>query len=301
MNPSTSSQPPEEEEDDWLFLSSESAQPPGPSGNRRRRRTEDHSDPGSSQPGTARGFSPLPGGALTSDSGWGCVLRTGQMLLARGLLLHLMPPESPESGQEVKEGPNKRSRKLSLGSLLDRPMEATHRRVVSWFTDHPSAPFGIHQLVELGKSSGKKAGDWYVYLEDVRRLCERPPPQAWRSVIILVPVRLGGQELNRSYISCVKSFHCKYPRKMSFSRMDPSCTIGFYAKGHRDFESLCTAVHEALSTSASTYPIFIFAEGRSQEEEERSNMPTHNMAYIQRNKGMKSVNTSNSMDEFVLL
>lgn len=353
-----------------------------------------------------RGFTPLPDGALTSDSGWGCVLRTGQMLLARGLLLHLMPPGwtwcvshhavkddlellrstgSAESGQEVKVGPNKRSRKLSLGSLLDRPMEATHRRVVSWFTDHPSAPFGIHQLVELGKSSGKKAGDWYgpsiaahilrkavaastdlpnlvvyvaqdctVYLEDVRRLCERPPPQAWRSVIIMVPVRLGGQELNRSYISCVKklltlqccigiiggkpkhslfftgfqddqllyldphycqptvditkenfpleSFHCKYPRKMSFSRMDPSCTIGFYAKCHRDFESLCTVVNEALSTSASTYPIFIFVEGRSQEEEEeRSNMPTNNMAYIQRNKGMQSVNTSNSMDEFVLL
>lgn len=62
---------------------------------------------------------------------------------------------------EGKNGSNKRGRKLSLDSRLDRPMEALHRRVVSWFADNPMAPFGIHKLVEFGKSSGKRAGDWY--------------------------------------------------------------------------------------------------------------------------------------------
>ncbi|XP_068434682.1 cysteine protease atg4da-like [Clinocottus analis] len=352
-----------------------------------------------------RGFPHLAGCSLTTDSGWGCVLRTGQMLLARGLLLHLMPPgwtwsvsphavkddmdllvSSPSAGAErgldSKKGP--RVRKLSLGSLLDRPMEVTHRKVVSWFADHPTAPFGIHQLVELGQSTGKKAGDWYgpsiaahilrkavaaftdlsnlvvyvaqdctVYLEDVKKLCECPLPQPWKSVIILVPVRLGGQDLNPSYIACVKklltlqccvgiiggkpkhslffvgfqdehvlyldphycqptvdvtkesfpleSFHCKYPKKMAFSRMDPSCTIGFYAKDQKEFESLCAAVHEALCVSAETYPMFIFAEGKSQEEEEGANTPSNNIAYIQRKSQLKRVHTRNSMDEFVLL
>ncbi|XP_055366783.1 cysteine protease atg4da-like isoform X2 [Betta splendens] len=294
-----------------------------------------------------RGFAPLVGCALTTDSGWGCVLRTGQMLLARGLMLHLLPPDWTWSVchhvvkddmdlESLKEGRKKLHRALSLGSLPSRPMEATHRRVVSWFTDTPEAPFGIHQLVDLGRSSGKKAGDWYgpsvvahiirkavaasaalpnlvvyvaqdctVYLEDVRRLCQGPSPESWKSVIILVPVRLGGQDLNASYITCVKnllalkccigiiggkpkhslffvgfqgdhllyldphycqptvdtakgnfpleSFHCKYPRKMSFSRMDPSCTIGFYARSQMDFKSLCTAVSESLSSPGSLH------------------------------------------------
>ncbi|CAN9505473.1 unnamed protein product [Ophioblennius macclurei] len=354
-----------------------------------------------------RGFPPLAGCSLTTDSGWGCVLRTGQMLLAQGLLRHLMPPgwtwsvshravqddmdllrrtTSIESGWNLSQPANKCSRKLSLGSLLDRPMEGTHRKVVSWFADHVTAPYGIHQLVELGQSSGKKAGDWYgpsivahilrkavstsanvpnlvvyvaqdctIYLQDVRKLCEQPRPQPWKAIIILVPVRLGGQELNPSYITCVKkllslqccigiiggkpkhslffvgfqddhllhldphycqptvnvskqnfpleSFHCKYPRKMPFSRMDPSCTIGFYAKGQQDFELLHTIVNEALSTSAETYPMFIFAEGERQVEREEwgSTKPMDNLSYIQRKTQLRRVDTNDSMDEFVVL
>lgn len=360
-----------------------------------------------------RGFTQLGGCSLTTDSGWGCVLRTGQMLLAQGLFLHLIPPgwtwssshpvvkddmDLPETrpaadtggGWTFVEEPKKRGRKLSLGSRLDRPMDSTHRRVVSWFGDHPTAPFGVHTLVELGKSSGKKAGDWYgpsivahmlrkavaaaavvpnlavyvaqdctIYKEDVRRLCKQPLPEGstgtshpWKSVIILVPVRLGGQDLNPTYIACVKklltlnccigiiggkpkhslffvgfqddhllyldphycqptvdttrenfpleSFHCKYPRKMAFTRMDPSCTIGFYAKGEKDFESLCSDVNVALSTSAEKYPMFIFAEGHGQEEEGGCT-PSNNIAHILRKDKLKRSDTSNSMDEFVLL
>ncbi|XP_054614722.1 cysteine protease atg4da-like [Dunckerocampus dactyliophorus] len=358
-----------------------------------------------------RGFPQLPGCSLTTDSGWGCLLRTGQMLLARGLLLHLMPqgltssvshhvfkddmdlpeirPETTGVCIQNSKGLSKRGRTLSLGSLLDRRMESTHRRVVSWFADHPSAPFGIHQLVELGKTLGKKAGDWYgpsivahilrkaseastlppnlvvyvaqdctIYKEDVKALCGPPsgiPAETiapWKSVILLVPVRLGGQDLNPAYIACVKkllklqccigifggkpkhslffvgfqddhllyldphycqptvditkdnfpleSFHCNYPRKMPFSRMDPSCTIGFYAKGQKDFEMLCIVVDEAVSTAAEMYPMFIFSEGHSQEEGE-SNTPTNNLTYIKRKNERRRVNTCNSMDEFVLL
>ncbi|XP_054891546.1 cysteine protease atg4da-like [Poeciliopsis prolifica] len=343
-----------------------------------------------------RGFPQLPGSSLTTDGGWGCVLRTGQMLLAQGLLLHLMPADWTwpvrysavkddldllhPAGRTAGEVGSKRGRKLSVGSLLDRPMEATHRRVVGWFADHPTAPFGIHKLVELGQSSGKKAGDWYgpsivahilkkavaasvdlpnlviyvaqdctIYLQDVRGLCERPLHQSWKSVIVLVPVRLGGQELNPSYITCIKkllmlqccigiiggkpkhslffvgfqddhllyldphycqpavnmkkdnfpleSFHCKNPRKMAFSRMDPSCTIGFYAKGQNEFELMCAAVNEAVSTSAETYPMFIFSEETRRDMEEES---IHCITCIQKDNKLNDED-GNSMDEFVLI
>ena len=50
---------------------------------------------------------------------------------------------------------------------------------------------------------------------------------------------------------------------MPFSRMDPSCTIGFYAKNQKDFESLCSAVSEVTASSASLYVtdiLIVFAE-----------------------------------------
>ncbi|CAL8302383.1 unnamed protein product [Merluccius merluccius] len=353
-----------------------------------------------------RGFPALAGCSLTTDSGWGCVLRTGQMLLAQSLLLHLLPPgwtwslgypgvrddldlPSTPGGRGGGGGgraPRKSSsrRRRSLGSQLDLRLEASHRRVVSWFGDHAAAPFGVHRLVELGRSSGKRAGDWYgpsivahilrkavaaasadipnlavyvaqdctIYLEDVRRLCREPPSRggslrggspssSWKSILLLVPVRLGGQDLNPDYISCVKkllmldccvgiiggkpkhslyfigfqedhllyldphycqptvdvkrdnfpleSFHCRYPRKISFSRMDPSCTFGFYAKKQKDFESMCSAVSEALSTFAK-YPMFIFSEGHSEETRGPSDPPTQT-----------GTAGSSSVDEFVLL
>lgn len=56
-----------------------------------------------------------------------------------------------------------------------------------------------------------------------------------------------------SPFTTLQSFHCSSPKKMPFNRMDPSCTIGFYAKNKKDFESLCSAVSEVSFCNLLTF------------------------------------------------
>ncbi|NXS44907.1 ATG4D protease, partial [Balaeniceps rex] len=268
----------------------------------------------------------LEGTPWTTDCGWGCMLRSAQMLLAQGLILHLLGRGKGGRGGPPKprRDPPGRTRDPPGRTRAPREAEQRHRTIVAWFADHPRAPFGIHRLVELGRNAGKKAGDWYgpsivahilrravetcpetgglsvyvsqdctVYKGDVAGLVQgdaertAPEPGQRRAVVILVPVRLGGESLNPVYVDCEllklkscvgiiggkprhslyfvgfqgtgagagaypppqsfpappQSFHCGSPRKMAFGKMDPSCTIGFYAAGGSGLEELCAELN----------------------------------------------------------
>ncbi|XP_069460175.1 cysteine protease ATG4D [Ambystoma mexicanum] len=372
-----------------------------------------------------REFPPLEGTMWTTDCGWGCMLRSGQMLLAQGLLVHLLTrawtwPDAQFMNlvdmEPLRTGSPSRSSALTwtIGNTIptdqsrgpwdiiaslqearpqDSEKETLHRKILASFSDHPRAPFGVHRLIDLGRSSGKKAGDWYgpsivahiirkavrsssevsnltvyvsqdctVYKSDVQRLLEGEgtsqlgPSAGCRSVIILVPVRLGGEILNPVYINCVKeilklefcigiiggkpkhslyfigyqddfllyldphycqpfvdaakenfpleTFHCTSPRKLPFSKMDPSCTLGFYARNRKEFDALCLELTRVLTMSSSreNYPVFSFVDGHAQDFalDDNSSQISEQTVHISRTETSGKVKRL-STDEFVFL
>ena len=90
-----------------------------------------------------RQFVKIEGSQFTSDCGWGCMLRSGQMLLAQAFIVQYL-------GRDWRW----------TGSQSDKT-DMIHRMIIKWFLDEPESPFSIHQLVKIGSAMGKKAGDWY--------------------------------------------------------------------------------------------------------------------------------------------
>ncbi|KAF0311735.1 Cysteine protease ATG4B [Amphibalanus amphitrite] len=154
----------------------------------------------------------------TSDRGWGCMLRCGQMVLAEALI-------RATAGRNWRWTPNERS--------------DAYLRTVAQFADVEQAPFSIHQIALTGeRTAHKPIGTWFgpntvgqalrhvaaaraarvtdrtwpvpvlhvamdscVVKSDVRAVCGD-----WHQpLVLLVPLRLGLTELNPVYASGVKA------------------------------------------------------------------------------------------------
>lgn len=189
-----------------------------------------------------------PGSGYTSDCGWGCMIRSGQMLLAQALVMHFL-------GRSWRYDPD--------SQIFSTAEDHIHRRIVRWFGDQVSknSPFSIHTMVELGKATGKKVGEWYgpgavahllkqalkqsarenldlaalhvyvaqdctIYNQDIFDECYSKENQSvpwkpqsnhfspararreittWKSLILLIPLRLGHEKLNPIYGDCLKA------------------------------------------------------------------------------------------------
>ncbi|KAI8646207.1 hypothetical protein BD408DRAFT_410377 [Parasitella parasitica] len=79
-----------------------------------------------------------------TDIGWGCMLRSGQSLLANTLLVHFLSRD----WRRHKQTPAARQQ---------------YGKIIHWFLDElsPRAPFSIHRIALLGKQLGKNIGEWF--------------------------------------------------------------------------------------------------------------------------------------------
>lgn len=177
--------------------------------------------------------------AFTSDSGWGCMIRTTQMLMANALVLHTltrawMLRKDKRQGVNYKQTlryfvdlPNSRCI-LSIHNMMKNGM-CFKKPAGVWFT--PSET--LHMATEALNSSSLKsvvslvARDGIVYLDEVRRVCSRG--NWWRSLILLIPLRLGLDNLLPSYAPAL--LKClELPWSLGFVGGKPNRSLYFVGK-----------------------------------------------------------------------
>ncbi|XP_026468556.1 cysteine protease ATG4D [Ctenocephalides felis] len=93
------------------------------------------------------------GPSFSSDCGWGCMLRSGQMMLAQALICHFL-------GRGWRWHGERSGMHMTAAAFQE---DRLHRMIVKWFGDKSSknSPLSIHALVALGEQAGRRAGDWY--------------------------------------------------------------------------------------------------------------------------------------------
>lgn len=134
-----------------------------------------------------RGFQRIGGSGPTSDYGWGCMLRCGQMVIAQALLVK-------HFGRDW--------RWKSKEELIKRGEYKTYLRIISLFMDQKSAIYSIHQIAQMGASEGKPVGHWFgpnTVSQAIKKLAEY---DKWNRLVIHVSLD------NIVIIEDIKS--CKY-------------------------------------------------------------------------------------------
>jgi len=173
-------------------------------------------------------------GGFTSDTGWGCMIRSGQSLLANALVML-------ELGRDWRRG----------SSSLEE------KRILSLFADDPEAPYSIHKFVDHGATAcGKHPGEWFgpsatarciqaltnsretsslrVYItgdgsdvyEDAFMNIAKPDGSNFKPTLILVGTRLGLEKITPVYWEALKA-SLQIPQSIGIAGGRPSSSHYF--------------------------------------------------------------------------
>lgn len=178
---------------------------------------------------------------FTSDTGWGCMIRSGQSLLANALVMLQL-------GRDWRK---------KYGTS-DRPPQE-EASIISLFADDPRAPFSIHRFVQHGASAcGKRPGQWFgpsatascikelstecaaaglqvyvtpntsdVYEDRFQKIATANSPDGtFQPTLILLGIRLGPDRITPVYYEALKS-SLTYPQSIGIAGGRPSSSHYF--------------------------------------------------------------------------
>jgi len=170
---------------------------------------------------------------FSSDTGWGCMIRSGQSLLANSLLLL-------HAGREWRLKNAQRPPESAVST--------TQAQILSLFADHPSASFSIHRFVSHGAAHcNKHPGQWFG--PSATASCIAALSNEYTSSSHAIPgVRVYvSQSTSDIYEDRFRSIAAK-------STIDPTITPTLILLGIRlGLDRITPVYHEALKRSL-TYP-----------------------------------------------
>jgi len=177
---------------------------------------------------------------FTSDVGWGCMLRTSQMLLARAFVVALLSSNW----------------RIHLSHTEEEL--AIYRHILLWFADNNESEsyYSIHSMARIGRKFDKNVGEWFgpctaayvlwrlssfhkgcplafyvnqnqsVYSELV--IEQATEDGNWKPVLLLLPVRLGIDRFNSSYLEPLKKLF-SIPQFLGIAGGKPCKSLFFVA------------------------------------------------------------------------
>ncbi|KAM7160347.1 cysteine protease ATG4B isoform 2-T2 [Macrochelys suwanniensis] len=139
-----------------------------------------------------KNFPAIGGTGPTSDTGWGCMLRCGQMIFAQALVCRHL-------GRDWRWVKGKRQ-------------TDNYFNILNAFIDKKDSYYSIHQIGRLCKSNFLCAGAAAFPAAESDLLYNGYPDGAevtdrlslWKPLVLLIPLRLGLTDINEAYIETLK-------------------------------------------------------------------------------------------------
>jgi len=192
--------------------------------------------------------------SFTSDMGWGCMIRSGQMILAETISRH------------------KLGRKWRLSKGKNKHFSLAHKDILKYFLDIPNidCDFSIHRIVQLGIQYDRTPGDWYgpetisfilkelldnhkinikIDIAKESMIIKEKLINFFNenndSLLLLIPLRLGLNKVNEDYKNTIFKF-LEFSQSVGFIGGRPAKSI--YCVGHNNSSLIYLDPHTTQKT-----------------------------------------------------